>query len=113
MHTILERGWLTGHQKAGGLCRHIWKYFDALWTFIRIDGVEPTNNTAERKLRGGVIKRKLSFGVQSESGREFLERTMSVIATCRQRGIDELAYLTACIQAHYAGNPAPNLLEWA
>ena len=89
MHAILERGWLTGQQKAAGLCRHIWKYFDALWTFIKVEGVEPTNNTAERGFRGGVIKRKLSFGVQSESGRKFLERTMSVIATCRQRGIDE------------------------
>src|SRR6056297_1221164 len=113
MHALLERGWLTGPRKAAGLCRNVWKYFDALWTFLRLPGVEPTNNTAERGLRGGVIKRKLSFGVESQSGRAFLERTISVLATCRQRGINESAYLAACVQAHYAGETAPDLLEWA
>ena len=113
MHALLERGWLTGPKKAAGLCRNVWKYFDALWTFLRLEGVEPTNNTAERGLRGGVIKRKLSFGVESQSGRAFLERTMSVLATCRQRGINESAYLAACVQAHYAGENTPDLLEWA
>lgn len=111
MHTLLERGWLTGQPKSAGFCRHVWKYFDSLWTFLRVAGVEPTNNTAERGLRGGVIKRKLSFGVQSESGREFLERTLSVLATCRQQSINEMAYLTACLQAHFANQTAPLLLK--
>ena len=113
MHMLLEQGWLAGNKKAVGMCWHIWKYFDALWTFLTVAGVDPTNNTAERSLRPGVIKRKLSFGVNSETGRQFLERTLSVLATCRQRGINELAYVTACVKAHFAGQTPPNLLQRA
>ena len=111
MHGLLERGWLQGNKAAAGTCRNLWRDFDALWTFARVAGVEPTNNTAERGLRGGVIKRKLSFGVASASGRQFLERTLSVLATCRQQGIAELAYLQSAIQADFAGHPAPILLK--
>jgi len=113
MHTLLEQGWLTGNKKAAGMCRHIWKYFDALWTFLTVAGVEPTNNTAERGLRGAVIKRQVSFGVNSETGRQFLERTLSVLATCRQRGINELTYVTECVKAHFTGQTPPHLLQRA
>ena len=73
--------------------------------------VKPTNNTDERGLRGGAIKHKLSFDAAIQSGRPFLERTLSVLSTCRQQGIVELAYLQSAIKAHFAGQPAPILLK--
>ena len=49
-----------------------------------IDGVEPTNNPAERALRGPVIHRKLSHGTHTDHGERFAERALSAAATCRQ-----------------------------
>ena len=81
-----------------------------LWTFVRVEGIEPTNNHAERALRHGVIYRKLSGGTDSSSGSRFVERVLTVVATCRQQEINVLAYLTRCYQAHLDGRPAPSLL---
>ena len=57
----------------------------ALWTFTHTDGVEPTNNHAERGLRGAVIYRKLSLGSQSDQGERTIERLLSASVTCRLR----------------------------
>jgi transposase len=81
-----------------------------LWTFVRVEGGEPTNNDAERALRHGVIYRKLSGGTDSESGSRFVERMATVVATCRQQGINVLDYLTGCFQARLDDQPAPSLL---
>jgi transposase len=72
--------------------------------------VAPDNNAAERALRHGVIWRKLSLGTASLSGSRFVERMLSVVETCRQRGGEVLAFLTACIRAALAGAPAPSPL---
>jgi transposase len=61
------------------------KVWPALWTFTTHPGVEPTNNPAERALRGPVIHRKLSHGTRSTDGEVFVERTLSAAATCRQQ----------------------------
>ena len=55
----------------------VFKVFDALWTFVRVEGVEPTNNTAERSIRLGVLWRKGSFGTQSADGSRFVEAMMT------------------------------------
>jgi transposase len=81
-----------------------------LWTFVRVAGIEPTNNDAERALRHGVIDRKTSGGTDSASGSRFVERMLTVVATCRQQEINVLDYLTRCYQAHLDGQPAPSLL---
>ena len=47
------------------------KVWPALWTLTTIDGVEPTNNPAERALRAPVIHRKVSLGTQSKDGERF------------------------------------------
>jgi transposase len=75
--------------------------------------VEPTNNDAERALRHGVIYRELSGGTDSESGSRFVERLLTVVATCRQQDINVLDYLTRCYQAHLDGQPTPSLLPAA
>jgi hypothetical protein len=55
----------------------------ALSTFTTTRGVEPTNNAAERGLRGAVIYRKLSLGSQSHTGERMIERLLSISQTCR------------------------------
>ena len=77
---------------------------------MRVEGVEPTNNDAERALRHGVIYRKLSGGTDSESGSRFVERMLSVVATWRQQEINVLDYLTGCYRAHLEGSPITLLI---
>lgn len=102
---------LRGHGTAvDGMCRELHTHRDWLWTFLETDGVEPTNNAAERSLRHAVIWRKLSFGTQSEKGSRFVETLLSVIETCRQQGRHVLSYVTASVTAHFAGKTAPSLL---
>jgi len=81
-----------------------------LWTFVRVEGIEPTNYEAERSLRHAVLYRKTSGGTDSESGSRFVERILTVVATCRQQKLNVLEYLTRCYQAHLDGQPAPSLL---
>jgi transposase len=106
----LRRGLDCGCSKTAGTCRELLAGETHLWTFVRVEGVEPTNNDAERALRHGVIYRKLSGGTDSEAGSRFVERMLSVVATCRQQDINVLDYLTRCYQAHLDGKPVPSLL---
>ncbi len=110
IEALLEEGAACDHKKTAGRCRKILTLRAALWTFVRIDGVEPTNNAAERALRPAVLWRKGSFGSASERGSRFAERIMTVAATCRQQGRSVLEYLVAACEAHARGGPAPSLL---
>ena len=92
------------------MCKEILKLEPALWTFARQEGLEPTNNAAERALRPAVIKRKRSFGCHSEAGCRFVERLLSVTQTLRMRGRPVLDYLVEALVAHRHGLPAPQLL---
>ena len=85
------------------------KVWPALWTFATIDGVEPTNNPAERALRGPVIHRKLSHGTRSPDGERFAERAQSAAATCRLQHRSLFAYLRDLLTAHNRGDPFPAL----
>ena len=86
--------------KHAGVARETLRYIECLWTFVEHEGVEPTNNTAERALRHPVIARKLSFGSQSERGLRFIERMISVRATLRQQGRSLLDFLVARLSGH-------------
>jgi transposase len=79
----------------------------ALWTFTHTDGVEPTNNHAERGLRGAVIYRKLSLGSQSEQGERTIERLLSASITCRLQRRSLFAYLAEALSASIRGDPVP------
>jgi transposase len=113
MRDDLGRGADCGCPRTAGTCRELLSGETHLWTFVRVAGVEPTNNDAERALRHGVIYRKTSGGTDSESGSRFVERMLSVVATCRQQGRSVLEYLTRCYEAHLDGRPAPSLLPAA
>lgn len=92
---LLAAGGECRSRKTRGTCRQIQAVEAALWTFVRVKGLEPTNNAAERALRRAVLWRRKSFGTQSETGSRFVERILSVVATLRQQGRDVLEYLTA------------------
>lgn len=109
-HALLEQGQRSGHYKAIGLCESLLKLEPALWTFLRVAGVEPTNNAAEQALRPAVLWRKGSFGTQSAGGNAFVVRLLSVAATCKQQQRSLLDYLTAVCTAAHAGQPLPSLL---
>jgi transposase len=82
----------------------------ALWTFARVEGVEPTNNFLERLLRRAVLWRKRSFGCWSAAGCRFVERILTVVQTRRLQGQSVLDYLQDARRAHRAAQPCPNLL---
>ena len=108
---LLRQGAACDHDKTAGTCRDILKREEALWTFVRLEGVEPTNNLAERQIRPTVLWRNRSFGTQSEAGSHFAERIMTVVATLKQQDRNVLDYLTEACDAANWGRPAPSLFQ--
>ena len=106
----LLRGICSGNPAIGGMCRELYQHRDWLWTFLEVDGVEPTNNASERALRHAVIWRKLSFGTQSAKGSRFVATILTVVETCRQQSRSVFDYLTTVMQAHFAHESTPSLL---
>lgn len=100
----------SGDRTLRATCREWYDHRQWLWTFLRHEGVEPTNNAGERSLRHAVIWQKLSFGTQSAAGSRFVETMLTVIETCRQQHRNAFEYLTAAVQARLANEPAPSLL---
>ena len=98
------------HKLVRGFSKNLLTVWPALWTFTETDGVEPTNNRAERALRGPVIHRKLSLGSQSDRGERTIERLMSASVTCRLQRRSLFAYLTDALTATARGQPAPSLV---
>jgi transposase len=107
---LLQQGATCSHDKTAGTCRDLLKREEALWTFVYVAGVEPTNNLGERQVRHGVIWRKICFGTQSETGSRFAERIMTLVATLKQQQRNVLDYLTEACDAANWGRPAPSLL---
>jgi len=107
---LLRRGEESPDRRAAGLCRELRKWWRALWTFARVEGVEPTNNGSERALRPAVLWRKGSFGSDSEAGSRFAERLLTVVASCRQQGRPLLTFLVAAGEAAVRGVPPPSLI---
>lgn len=92
---LLEIGAGSAHKKTRHTCQNMLKLEKALWTFARVEGVEPTNNNAERGLRRAVLWGRKSFGTQSKKGSRFVECILTVLTSLRQQGRDVLEYLTA------------------
>lgn len=110
IHVLLRAGRESRCARTAGVCRDLLGLGSALYTFAAAEGVEPTNNAAERALRHAVCWRKTSYGTDSEAGSRFVERVLTVVASCQQQGRDILAFLTDAIQAARNGTPAPSLL---
>jgi transposase len=110
VEALLAKGAALTHPKSAGLCRSLLERAPALWTFVAIEGVEPTNNSGERSVRHGVLWRKVSFGTQSERGSRFVERLLTTLMTCRQQGRNVLDFLVAARTAVLNGTTAPSLV---
>lgn len=107
---ILEDGIECGCAKTARICKRLLKEESHFWTFARVEGIEPTNNSGERSINVGVRYRKMSGGTDSEQGSRFVERMLSLGATCRQQGRDALAYLTECLRAKLHNVDPPSLI---
>lgn len=107
----LERGARSGCAKTQATCRDLLEDERWLWTFARRAGVEPTNNAAERALRHAVLWRKSSFGSDSPAGSRFVERILSLAATCRQQERGLLDTLTQCLRAWQSAQSPVSLLR--
>ena len=107
---LLRRGQVNPDRKAVGLCRELSKWWPALWTFAGVEGVERTNNGAERALRPAVLWRKDSFGSDRQAGGQLAARLLMGAATCRRQGRRLLEFLVAAGEAALRGTAAPSLL---
>jgi transposase len=114
--------WVKLYIYLGAFCRPVrcrklfvdlWKVEPALWTFVWKEGVEPTNNVAERAIRPAVLYRKISQGTQSERGKAYISRLLTVVETLKQQGRNILEYLTQALQAFFSQGEAPSLLPLA
>ncbi len=110
MNAVLVAGCQGDDPTVATFCGNLLELEQAMWTFARIDRVEPTNNHIERLLRRAVLWRKRSFGSQSEEGCRFVERILTVVQTRRLRGEGVLEFLHDALVASRAGLPCPKLV---
>lgn len=113
VEALLLEGSMLGNTSTARTCAKLLKASEALWTFVRVEGVEPTNNCGERAVRHGVIFRKLSGGTKSEAGSRFVERILTVHATLRLQDRPILPFLRAACEARLRRSAPPSLLPVA
>lgn len=107
---VLQRGEKSGCRKTAGTCKELLGHEEWLWTFVDVEGVEPTNNEGERAERQGVLLRKTSGGTDSRQGSRFVERVLTVVDTCQRQGKKVLDYLSACIESWRHDRDPPSLV---
>lgn len=110
VRALLRRGAECTSKKTASTCREVLKVEASLWTFSKVEGVEPTDNAAERALRHAVCWRKTSFGTDSPAGSRFVERMLTAVESCRRQSRDLIDFLVEAIQAHRSGGSPPSLL---
>jgi transposase len=113
LQDVLEQGCSCADSKAATFCANLLALYPAMWLFTTMEGVEPTNNHAERILRMGVLWRKNAFGCHSAAGCRFVERMLTVVQTLRLQKRPVLDFLYRAIVAHRLGLPSPQLLGQA
>ncbi|QPN65277.1 IS66 family transposase [Synechococcus sp. CBW1006] len=106
-----QRGERTPWASTVRTCQQLQKVTGGLWTFLENEGIEPTNNAAERALRQSVIQRKISQGVQSRQGAICRSRLLTVTTTLRQQGRDVWEFLEQAWIAHHRDGVMPSLLS--
>ena len=109
LEVVLERAVAANIDGLSGSCADMLEHRQALWTFVTLDDVEPTNNHAEREIRAFVLWRKRSYGTQSDRGNVFAERVMTVAHTARKQNKNVFAFLTACCRARAGNGSRPSL----
>jgi hypothetical protein len=91
-------------------CLQLLKVEPALWLFVAVEGLEPTNNAAERAIRPAVLWRRTSFGSQSEAGSVFVARMLTVVTSLRSQNRNVLDFMTEAVRASRQGSSPPSLL---
>lgn len=107
---LLREAACHAEEKTAGMAAEILKLENAMWTFVYVEGVEPTNNFGERLIRHPVMYRKTSFGTQSPRGSRFVERIMTAVTTLKLQGRNVLEYLNDLLRAYRRELPLPSLL---
>ncbi|MFN3650371.1 MAG: IS66 family transposase [Armatimonadota bacterium] len=113
LRTPLRWGSEHGSRPTRALCNDLLDRWESLWTWLTVEGGEPTNNAAERALRSAVLWRKGSFGHQSEAGAQFVERILTTVTRLRLQGRHVWDYLVRTCEAAAHDQPAPSLLPQA
>ena len=106
---LAERWWDCENRKVSNLANAMGANFARLFSFVDYEGVEPTNNRAERALRRAVQWRKTSFGNRSDAGAVATARLLTVAQTCSQQNRPVLAYLSDAVRLHRSGLKSPDL----
>ncbi len=109
-HELLLDGLLNSSAKARALCSELLSLWPCLWVFVDVEGVEPTNNAAERGIRPAVLWRKGSFGSQSEVGSTYVARILTVVGTLRKQKRHILDFLVAAVVAYRSRAAPPSLV---
>ena len=107
---VLQKGKRSRDGKTARCCDRVLSVYPALWTFVVVEGVEPTNNHAERVQRVAVLYRKNCFGCHSDSGCRFVERLLTVVQTLRLQKRPVLQDLKEALSAHRTGQAMPKLV---
>lgn len=107
VETWLEEGMANGSDKLSSLCENLLTNFDKLWTFMKIKGMEPTNNLGERDMRKLVVWRKKSYGTRSERGKNFVSTITTAAETLKRQGCNILDFIQRAIVSFYRGEEAP------
>jgi transposase len=110
MLEVLQSGQRCRDRKTRRFCARLLDKFLAMWTFVVSEGVEPTNNHAERVQRRAVLWRRRSFGCHSADGCRFVERILTVVQTLRLQKRSVVPFLQDTIAAHRSGQIAPKLV---
>lgn len=110
LFALAERHVNAADVEVSNLARALFQHHPHFFTFVHEDGVEPTNNSAERALRTAVQWRKIMFGTRSTAGELAVARLLTVTRTCQLQQISVLAYLTAAISCHRRCHAVASLL---
>ncbi len=110
-HELLLDNMLNEHPKARALCSDLLTVWPCMWLFVKAEGVEPTNNTAERALRPAVLWRKGSFGSQSERGSNYAARMLTVVGTLRKQNRHVLDFLVKAVIAYRTRAAPPSIMN--
>jgi hypothetical protein len=106
---LCDQHWDAAHEKTRELARELLNDWDTFWVVLDYPWLPLTNNEAERALRHWVIARRISYGTRTEQGSRAFALTISVIETCRKRGVSPWPYLAEVIRQRRKGLPAPAL----
>ena len=110
IRNLLRKGVALKLAGVSGMCEDMLRIYPAFYTFVRVEGVEPTNNKVEARQRHPAIWRRVSFGTWSRRGSEYVGHILSAVTTLRLQGREILPYLRDACKAALEGRDAPSLL---